>query len=1053
MVSATNVMFVTNSGSLLLSNTFFRSPLAVGSLTISNASLRLGVNGLTPFTNIVVATPSGLTVGPGTAINIEQIATLSAPTTFNLISYVGTPDPDPASFTVSVPAGYSAGPVTVDTANELVTVTITPPASTSLAWRGTTNSVLVSNWDTNTPNWVDAATLSISQAYANPDAVRFDDTASNSVVTLLASVTPLGVVVNSDLRNYAFNGNGKISGQFNLIKQGISTLTLAETGGDDFSGGVVVNGGTLILDNTNSAISGGLVIDGGATVQIGQNDANGALPLGAVDDEGALIFSRSNNVTVSTAISGLGSLTQNGNGTLTLNNTNTYTGMTVVSRGKLALTGAGTLSNSVSVLVSNATFDVSGAPGTTLLNDLNITNAVLNVGRTNLQIPLSVTTFEVDGIVASSNIINVLALPPVASYPVTLPLIRSASGITLAGGNFNFALGTLPSSVTPYVGSLSESADNTTILLTLTAGPTGARPSITWAGTNDISADTNWSDRVNWNLPGAPVATDNLFFDGTTTVGNNAIINNVLDGNFTVASLTYNQTSSGQWHNTLIPSGTVLTVNGATGVGTGTAAGSTTSATISGGGELDVNGAFNLNGVGGTSDSHVTLDMSGLNIFKNIAPGTTMALGTVAQNVVSLSLASNSIINVATLSLEATAGSNGRAGTFNLGAITNTIYANAINISTGKGATTKLQFGVNAPDGSVVIGGTGGGSARATMIMGNGTSGSAVCNGQLLLAGHYASVMAGNVTLGGVGGSTGNGDLGTLTFDNGTFDATSILMGSSTSAHSSSGTFTVGGDFVHTATLIVSSAGSGSFVLGNASISGGTGAGTLTLNTNGVANVNCSITKNPTAGANNTATINISGGMLNMTSGTIGTPAAPIDNLNLNDGSTLQLSVNANTTNISATAVNPSGITIININSFTNVTGTMQIPLIWYNNGLSPIASLTLGSVPAGYTIGNGGALVDNTANQTVDLIVTAPVYVQPTINSLVFSGGNLIISGTNNSGSGGTYRVLTSTNITDPFSSWTVLTNGTFDGSGNFSSTNLVNTSTPQRFFRLQVP
>jgi hypothetical protein len=131
----------------------------------------------------------------------------------------------------------------------------------------------------------------------------------------------------------------------------------------------------------------------------------------------------------------------------------------------------------------------------------------------------------------------------------------------------------------------------------------------------------------------------------------------------------------------------------------------------------------------------------------------------------------------------------------------------------------------------------------------------------------------------------------------------------------------------------------------------------------------------------------------------------------------------------------------------------MQIPLIWYNNGLSPIASLTLGSVPAGYTIGNGGALVDNTANQTVDLIVTAPVYVQPTINSLVFSGGNLIISGTNNSGSGGTYRVLTSTNITDPFSSWTVLTNGTFDGSGNFSSTNLVNTSTPQRFFRLQVP
>jgi len=68
-----------------------------------------------------------------------------------------------------------------------------------------------------------------------------------------------------------------------------------------------------------------------------------------------------------------------------------------------------------------------------------------------------------------------------------------------------------------------------------------------------------------------------------------------------------------------------------------------------------------------------------------------------------------------------------------------------------------------------------------------------VCNGQLLLAGHLANVLAGAVTLGGVNGSTGNGNAGTVTFDNGTFDATSIQMGSSAGAHSSSGTFTVGG--------------------------------------------------------------------------------------------------------------------------------------------------------------------------------------------------------------------------------------------------------------------
>src|SRR5262249_779725 len=37
MVSTTNTMFVTNSGALLLTNTFFRTPVTVGSLAISNA--------------------------------------------------------------------------------------------------------------------------------------------------------------------------------------------------------------------------------------------------------------------------------------------------------------------------------------------------------------------------------------------------------------------------------------------------------------------------------------------------------------------------------------------------------------------------------------------------------------------------------------------------------------------------------------------------------------------------------------------------------------------------------------------------------------------------------------------------------------------------------------------------------------------------------------------------------------------------------------------------------------------------------------------------------
>lgn len=64
--------------------------------------------------------------------------------------------------------------------------------------------------------------------------------------------------------NYTFTGIGSISGPITLIKQGNASLTLSEPGGDNFSGGIMVNGGILILDNPNSAIAGGLTVASGA---------------------------------------------------------------------------------------------------------------------------------------------------------------------------------------------------------------------------------------------------------------------------------------------------------------------------------------------------------------------------------------------------------------------------------------------------------------------------------------------------------------------------------------------------------------------------------------------------------------------------------------------------------------------------------------------------------------------------------------------------------------------------------------------------------------------
>ncbi len=76
--------------------------------------------------------------------------------------------------------------------------------------------------------------------------------------------------------SYVFSGAGSLGGSMTLVKNGSGTLTLTESGGDSFSGGVLVDNGSLILDTTNAWHHGR---NGhhrpAATVQLGNNDAGG----------------------------------------------------------------------------------------------------------------------------------------------------------------------------------------------------------------------------------------------------------------------------------------------------------------------------------------------------------------------------------------------------------------------------------------------------------------------------------------------------------------------------------------------------------------------------------------------------------------------------------------------------------------------------------------------------------------------------------------------------------------------------------------------------------
>jgi autotransporter-associated beta strand protein len=107
--------------------------------------------------------------------------------------------------------------------------------------------------------------------------------------------------------------------------------------------------------------------------------------------------------------------------------------------------------------------------------------------------------------------------------------------------------------------------------------------------------------------------------------------------------------------------------------------------------------------------------------------------------------------------------------------------------------------------------------------------------------------------------------------------------------------------------------------------------------------------------------------------------------------------------------------------------------------------SFTATNLPANYTWDLSQLAVDGT-------IRVASVQIPPTINPPVYSGGNLILTGTGGTPSA-SFTWLTSTNVVSPIAQWTTNTTGTFDGSGNFSNAFPVTKSERSRFFRLRVP
>jgi hypothetical protein len=108
---------------------------------------------------------------------------------------------------------------------------------------------------------------------------------------------------------------------------------------------------------------------------------------------------------------------------------------------------------------------------------------------------------------------------------------------------------------------------------------------------------------------------------------------------------------------------------------------------------------------------------------------------------------------------------------------------------------------------------------------------------------------------------------------------------------------------------------------------------------------------------------------------------------------------------------------------------------------------------PATWQVQLGSVTGTNAGVGSITVLTGPPPPLPPAFSGPVsFAGQNVTFSG-----SGGTplstYHVLTTTNLSLPMSAWSVVANGSFDASGNFTVAIPISTGGPQQFYSLRCP
>ncbi len=402
-ISGSGGLTKSGSGTLTLSgNNSYSGGTTVsgGRLVGTTASLRGAItnNAAVEFAQATSGTYAGIMSGSGSL----TMAGTGTTTLTGINTYTGLTTVDAGTLILragSFGTGILPGNAVVNNGG---TLQIFAQAQSAIVPTTNTTSVTVNG----------GGTLAFTGAGANQDEMAYLGTVtlSNTGGSAAVANSPdgSGIRFGNNGRNGTVNSYGTTTNTFGanivLVNNGGGTTMTFNTGTSNalvVSGGiadyttlpgtpVVFSGpGTTTLTGTNT-YAGTTTINNG-TLQVAGLLGGGNYGAG-ITNNGSLIFSNSASQTLSGAISGSGTLTKAGPGTVTLSQANSYTGGTLVSQGALIGSVSTSFGNGAIVLgdgntgTNNIVLMADTTASTTIANNITVANlgtGLVSIGGTN----------------------------------------------------------------------------------------------------------------------------------------------------------------------------------------------------------------------------------------------------------------------------------------------------------------------------------------------------------------------------------------------------------------------------------------------------------------------------------------------------------------------------------------------------------------------------------------------------------------------------------------------------------------------------------------------